>query len=88
MISDKAVEAAFLSMWGPNPSNPSDSGDAHLLKELRKALEAAAPYMIAPSRPAHPAQEQGVKHQRRQIGNPSYMRLLLCRGQERKLAHA
>lgn len=45
-IRDEAVEAAFRAMYGPGPSNPANDGDAHLLKELRKGLEAAAPYML------------------------------------------
>lgn len=45
-IPDEALEAAFKSMYGPGPSNHSNAGDAHLLKELRKALEAAVPALL------------------------------------------
>ena len=47
MIPEAAVEAAFRAVWGPNPGNPLDQADAHLLKQLRTALEAAAPHMLA-----------------------------------------
>lgn len=46
MIPEAAVEAAFQSMYAPGPSNPLSEDDAFLLRQLRAALEAAAPHML------------------------------------------